>query len=82
MPPVQPMPPLPHLLRHPLPQAETAHNPFHFAFRRVVAVEGDEIVPSRPSDEPFWIEDHFWLLADNPDVPAKVNSMLPRFVFP
>ncbi|CAI5479053.1 unnamed protein product [Closterium sp. Yama58-4] len=52
--------------------SSTEAEPFHFAFRRVAAVEGDEIVSSQPADEPFRIEkDHFWLLADNPDVPVK-----------
>ncbi|CAI5528548.1 unnamed protein product [Closterium sp. Naga37s-1] len=38
----------------------------------VAAVAGDEIVSSQPSDEPIRIEDnHFWVLADNPDVPAQ-----------
>ncbi|CAI5464120.1 unnamed protein product [Closterium sp. Yama58-4] len=41
-------------------------------FRRVAAVAGDEIVSSQPSDEPIRIEpNHFWVLADNPDVPAE-----------
>ncbi|CAI5479056.1 unnamed protein product [Closterium sp. Yama58-4] len=41
-------------------------------FRRVAAVAGDEIVSSQPSDMPIRIEEnHFWVLADNPDVPAK-----------
>ncbi|CAI5528549.1 unnamed protein product [Closterium sp. Naga37s-1] len=41
-------------------------------FRRVVAVAGDEMVSSQPSDEPFRIEKgHFWLLADNLAVPAE-----------
>ncbi|CAI5508624.1 unnamed protein product [Closterium sp. Naga37s-1] len=53
-------------------QADTSQNPLKAAFRRVAAVAGDEIVSSRPSDEPFRIEkDHFWLLADNLAVPAK-----------
>ncbi|CAI5946243.1 unnamed protein product, partial [Closterium sp. NIES-65] len=41
-------------------------------FRRVAAVAGDEIASFQPSDAPFQIEpNHFWVLADNPDVPAK-----------
>ncbi|CAI5507543.1 unnamed protein product [Closterium sp. Naga37s-1] len=41
-------------------------------FRRVAAVAGDEIESPQPSDAPFRIEDnHFWVVADNPDVPAQ-----------
>ncbi|GJP37766.1 hypothetical protein CLOM_g14065 [Closterium sp. NIES-68] len=53
-------------------EAESADKPLPIAFRRVAAVAGDEMVSSQPSDEPFRIEkDHFWLLADDPAVPAK-----------
>ncbi|GJP37771.1 hypothetical protein CLOM_g14070 [Closterium sp. NIES-68] len=54
------------------PEAKAAPNQLPFVFRRVAAVAGDEMVSSQPSDEPLRIEkDHFWLLADNPAVPAK-----------
>ncbi|GJP37770.1 hypothetical protein CLOM_g22186 [Closterium sp. NIES-68] len=54
------------------PEAEAAPAPVPFVFRRVAAVAGDEMVSSQPSDEPVRIErNHFWLLADNPAVPAK-----------
>ncbi|CAI5479050.1 unnamed protein product [Closterium sp. Yama58-4] len=46
--------------------------PFPVVFRRVAAVEGDEMVSSQPSDAPFRIEKkQFWVLADDPAVPAK-----------
>ncbi|CAI5464116.1 unnamed protein product [Closterium sp. Yama58-4] len=53
-------------------KAKAAPSSFPVIFRRVAAVEGDEMVSSQPSDEPFRIDkDQYWVLADNPAVPAK-----------
>ncbi|CAI5479049.1 unnamed protein product [Closterium sp. Yama58-4] len=53
-------------------KAKAARSSFPVIFRRVAAVPGDEMVSSQPSDEPFRIgKDQFWVVADNPVVPAK-----------
>lgn len=45
-----------------------------YFFRRVAAIEGDEMVSNNEKEEPFTLKkDQCWVLADNESLKAKVS---------